>query len=297
VAWAATRKDIRAAIVVGSRARTDHPADEWADLDLGILVERPQRYLKHHGWLRQLGSPLVKYMDPSGVTLHVLFEDGADAGFAFLPANAFKQAVRVLPLVNRFPALFRALPGGLGVRLENELAEAVAYYRRGYRVILDKDGLADRFFSLAPARAPKAPPPTEEEFRELVAHFWFLTVWTAKHLKRGEVWWAKTNGCDGQLKRMLLQMIDWHERGANGWDYDTWEEGRFLEEWADAALVQRLKPTFAHYDPDDVWSALTATMDAFRVLAVETALRLGYPYLRTMDEGVAALVGEIADAR
>ena len=296
VAWAERRPDIRAAIVVGSRARSDHPADEWADLDLGILVERPRRYLMHHGWLRQLGSPLVKYMDPSGVTLHVLFEDGADAGFAFLPANVFKQAVRVLPLVNRFPALFRALPGGLGTRLENELAEAVAYYRRGYRVILDKDGLVERFLSLAPSGAPEAAPPTDEEFRELVSHFWFLTVWTAKHLKRGELWWAKTNGCDGQLKSMLLQMIEWHERGAKGWEYDTWEEGRFLEEWADAALVQQLKATFARYDDADVWSALTATMDVFRELSKDTAVRLGYPYPAKVDAGATRLVAEIIEA-
>ena len=68
--------------------------DEWADLDLGILVEAPQRYLRRHFWLRQPGSPLAKYLDPSGVTLHVLFEDGADAGFGFLPVSTFKQAVR-----------------------------------------------------------------------------------------------------------------------------------------------------------------------------------------------------------
>lgn len=296
VAWAERRPDIRAAIVVGSRARTDHPADEWADLDLGILVERPRRYLKHHGWLRQLGSPLVKYLDPSGVTLHVLFEDGADAGFAFLPANTFRQAVRVLPLMNRFPGLFRVLPGGLGARIENELAEAAAYYRRGYRVILDKDEMAERFFSLAPTVAPRAAPPTEKEFHELVSHFWFLTVWTAKHLKRGDLWWAKSNGCDGQLKSMLLQMIEWHERGAKGWEYDTWEGGRFLEEWAGEKVVAALAPTFAHYEPGDVWHALSATMDAFRSLATDTASQLGYPYPNRMDDGATSLVAEIAEA-
>ncbi|HSP56420.1 MAG TPA: aminoglycoside 6-adenylyltransferase [Dehalococcoidia bacterium] len=296
VAWAERRADIRAAIVVGSRARTDHPADEWADLDVGVLVERPQRYLQHHGWLRQLGSPVVKYKDPTGPSLHVLFEDGADAGFAFLPANAIKQAVRVLPLMNRFPALLRALPAGLGARLESELAGAAAFYRRGYRVILDKDGLAERFLSLAPAGAPQAAQPTEKEFHELVSHFWFVTVWTAKHVKRGELWWAKTNGCDGQLKAMLLQMIEWHERSSKGWDYDTWEGGRFLEEWADKAVVNQLMPAFAHYEAADVWMALKATMDIFRDLATRTSARLGYTYPQKADDGATAFVTQIAAA-
>jgi hypothetical protein len=31
VSWAQARQDIHLALVVGSRARLDHPADEWAD--------------------------------------------------------------------------------------------------------------------------------------------------------------------------------------------------------------------------------------------------------------------------
>jgi len=33
VRWAETRADIRAAVVVGSRARVCQPVDEWADLN------------------------------------------------------------------------------------------------------------------------------------------------------------------------------------------------------------------------------------------------------------------------
>jgi predicted nucleotidyltransferase len=34
---------IRAAVVIGSRARVDHPADEWSDLDVLIfaLIQSP----------------------------------------------------------------------------------------------------------------------------------------------------------------------------------------------------------------------------------------------------------------
>lgn len=32
-AWVQTRLGVRAAMVLGSRARVDHPADEWSDLD------------------------------------------------------------------------------------------------------------------------------------------------------------------------------------------------------------------------------------------------------------------------
>ena len=100
---------------------------------------------------------------------------------------------------------------------------------------------------------------------------------------------AKSCG-DGYLKRLLLQMLEWHARAAYGWDYDTWHGGRFLEQWADPRAVQGLRQAFAYYDEDDVGRALLATMDLFRWLATETAQRLGYPYPAAAEERVTELV-------
>ncbi|MFX1342788.1 MAG: aminoglycoside 6-adenylyltransferase, partial [Promethearchaeota archaeon] len=36
IKWAKTQEHIRLVIVVGSRARTDAPADKWSDLDIVI---------------------------------------------------------------------------------------------------------------------------------------------------------------------------------------------------------------------------------------------------------------------
>ncbi len=44
IRWAQTEDNIRAAVVIGSRARVDHPADEWSDLDLIILADDPEPY-------------------------------------------------------------------------------------------------------------------------------------------------------------------------------------------------------------------------------------------------------------
>ena len=32
--WAAYEDNVRTAVIIGSRARSDHPADEWSDLDI-----------------------------------------------------------------------------------------------------------------------------------------------------------------------------------------------------------------------------------------------------------------------
>lgn len=36
--WAESQSNIRAILVIGSRARRDFPADEWSDLDLAIFA-------------------------------------------------------------------------------------------------------------------------------------------------------------------------------------------------------------------------------------------------------------------
>jgi len=43
VAWGAAREDLRAIAVVGSRAREDHPADPWSDLDVIVVARRLER--------------------------------------------------------------------------------------------------------------------------------------------------------------------------------------------------------------------------------------------------------------
>jgi aminoglycoside 6-adenylyltransferase len=62
VAWANTRPDIRAAIVIGSRARMERPADEWSDLDIIIFTTSPRYYLSSVDWLENIGTPLLNYL-------------------------------------------------------------------------------------------------------------------------------------------------------------------------------------------------------------------------------------------
>ena len=50
-----------------------------------------------------------------------------------------------------------------------------------------------------------------------------------------------------------------------------------MERWADARVVAALPGAFAHYDAEDVRSALFATMELFRWVSRETAERLGLP--------------------
>lgn len=276
IQWAKTEDNIRAAFVIGSRARVDHPADEWSDLDVIILANNPESYWAATDWLHHLGQPWVTFLEPTPdgreFERRVLFEGGLDVDFVPSAAAGFRQM------------LDQGIPP--------DLADII---HRGVRVLVDKDNLWGRVAAMK-VEPPAPQPPPESEFLNVVNDFWYHTVWTAKHLRRGELWWGK-GCCDSYLKDLLRQMLEWHTRAAKGQHTDTWLRGRFLEEWADPRAVAALSEIFAHYNEDDVWRALLATMGLFRWLAIETAELLRYPYPSFGDERATELVREFFDGR
>src|SRR5512140_1492030 len=107
VQWARERADVRAAVVVGSRARRDHPADEWSDLDLIVYITDPQPYACDETWLDEIAEVWARTIDRTrggDPEWLVLFADGVKGDFvlangsaplrAHLPFSPYKNVVR-----------------------------------------------------------------------------------------------------------------------------------------------------------------------------------------------------------
>lgn len=277
VAWAGERDDLRAAVAIGSRVRDDRPADEFSDLDLLLFATDPDAFIDGDDWTRAFGDPILSFVEGTATgdrrERRVLFAGGLDVDFVPLDVSEIE-----------------AMLAGDGV--PDEFADVLG---RGHAFLLDEDGYAERFATLD-LEPPESGPalPTEDEFAERVADFWYHALWSARKLARGELWTAK-GGLDGYAKReCLLPMVEWHARAANGVD-GTWHEGRFLETWADERVLADLEDSFARYDREDVERALLATMDLFRWVARETAETAGYDYPEEADERVSALVSDVLD--
>ncbi|CAG0971934.1 partial Aminoglycoside 6-adenylyltransferase, partial [Gammaproteobacteria bacterium] len=63
--WAQAQADMRAAIVVGSRARIDPPPDEWSDLDLIVFTTDMEKYAADRGWLDRFGPVTIAVLEHS----------------------------------------------------------------------------------------------------------------------------------------------------------------------------------------------------------------------------------------
>ena len=269
IEWAQTQEHIRAAVVIGSRARKSHVADRWSDLDIQTFSTEPSLLIKSEEWVSNFGTPIITFLEPTasgGCERRVLYDNGLDVDFA----------------VDPFEELLRVEKNGITDELAREVANV---YQRGYRVLVDKEKILSKILKQLKAHKITAPGvPKEHEFSERVKDFWYHTIWTAKRLRRQELWEAK-GGLDAYIKyRCILPMIEWHTRVTQGANQDTWFQGRFLEHWADPRIVTGLRDAFAHYDEDDMWHALAGSMNLFRIMAFEVAEQLGYTYPKEADQ-------------
>ena len=264
IAWAESQPDIRAILVIGSRARHDFPADEWSDLDLMVFATDLEKYLSSDDWLDDIGAAwLILPLETGGGHPEriVRFDGLCKVDFVFLLVNDLQRMV--------------------------ESGRLDGIYRRGYYILADKDSLAAQ---LPPS--PFGPPPYERPpkhfFTLAVKWFWHDAVVIASQIRRRNLWFVKFR--DWKMKETLLMMLEWHAHAVHGWDCDTWHAGHFLSEWTDSQTWSELHRSFGQFDAAGSWQALLTTMNLFRRLATETAARLSYPYPTAVDERVTQLV-------
>ncbi len=208
IEWANTRDDIRARTDREiARPHTEPPPDPYGDLDLMIYTADWSAYIQNTDWLGRFGPVWVTIQADIGESrpeLLVLYEGGYKLDFAFDRASKLHEIARM-----------------------DTLPEVLD---RGYRVLVDKDGITARFPALL-EELPPLPPPTPDEFTSTVNTFWYGAVYVAKQIKRDNLWTVKYR--DWTMKQQLLPMLEWHARALRGWDYDTWYEGKLITRWAD----------------------------------------------------------------
>jgi aminoglycoside 6-adenylyltransferase len=235
--WAATRPGVRGAVLVGSQARSEIPADEYSDVDIAIFADDPAALLADTAWLRTFGEPLLTFLEPTAVGGHVerraLFADGLEVDFSVFPVEGVDGLA--------------AAPG------------AAATIVRGYRILHDELGLEELLGGLS------LPDVEARDLAEIGQDFWYHAIWTAKKWRRGEAIVARS--ClEGHLKALLLEAD--RLRASD----DTWHGTRFAENWAAREVVDAWWQATAR-SPGELPDALCRLCDAFAVLSPHDAAR------------------------
>lgn len=261
VEWSSTQPMIAAVIVVGSRARSDHPADDWSDLDLVVFAGETASYLHDPVWLNVFGAIIAAISNSFGQNDRewiALYADGSKLDAAFLSIDP-AAAPTLQAMLDQFPY--------------------PVVLQHGVRVLIDKTHTPVEL-RLPEIAAPELPAPSD--FTALVNRMGLDAIKAAKFIRRHDLWRAKQL-VDCELKQHLLTMLEWHAAVQQD-RRNVWYDGRFLSEWADPQAVAELPATFAAYAAADLQRALFATLELFRRLAHRVAQQLGYAYPIQTDQ-------------
>lgn len=270
-AWSFAQAAIQAVIIVGSRARSAHPADEWSDLDLVVFATDTALYLNDATWLDTFGQVRVASSQPFGQHDRewlALYNDGCKLDAAFLSIDPATTST-LQAMLDAFP-----YPTVL---------------QRGVRILIDKTGSDSAVLRLPLSAAPHVP--TQNEFMALINRMWLDAVKAAKFIRRADLWRAKQL-CDGDLKQHLLTLLEW-QAVVQPERRDIWYDGRFLDEWVDSETRQKLAATFAGYARVDLAHALLATLSLFGQLAQELTARIGLIYPLETDSFISQHIQSI----
>jgi aminoglycoside 6-adenylyltransferase len=269
--WAADHPLVRAVVLESSRAVGLTTLDRFSDYDVLLVVSDVHPFADDNTWQLFFGEPLVRFGDKAEVLGYetyfrlVLYQDHTKIDFAIWPVELLQHVV--------------------------ERQESTELLDWGYRVLVDKDGLAAAL--PAPTRKAYIPTsPTQQQYQALIEEFWWETTYAAKHLWRDELVLFKYNLEVVMKYELLLPMLEWLIELDYGWTWKPGVLGRGLKRALPPDLWSALERTYVGPSIEENWEALLTITALFRRVAQEVGHALGYAYPEELDHGVSAYLEE-----
>jgi len=263
VAWAETDPSIIAVVLTGSRAAVHGWPDRWSDVDVELICDDPAPLIGDDGWLHLFGEVLV-YLN--------LLSEGGEHPTRLV---AYSEGEVDFSLCGR-------------ERITGQAETLVDLYRRGYRVIFDKEGVTE-CLPIPDGRPVPRDPPTADEYEYVVSNFWFEAYHMPGYLAREDLWALKFR--DGTMKKALRKMLEWAALVRDP-DADVRQIGHRMHDWVDPATWSGLHDAFGAFDEPSSRMALMVTIEIFRKTACEVADALGFAYPMEADRKITARLEE-----
>jgi aminoglycoside 6-adenylyltransferase len=246
-----------------------------SDYDINLVIRDVTGWAADRSWINAFGEVLIAYWDP----VETDFETG-------LP-----QSGNIVQYADGLKIDFLLWPVGLLEHLSLE-PSLPAELDAGYRVLLDKDGVASAL--PAPTYSGYTPsPPNRETYLQNVNDFFVGVPYVAKCFVRDEILPAKWV-LDYDMRYVyLLPMLEWRMECDHSWSVSPGVNGRGLKRRLPPDLWNAFEATFAGAGIAENRDALFRMIVFYRRIARDVAAHLGYDYPDDLDRRVTALAREI----
>jgi aminoglycoside 6-adenylyltransferase len=247
--------------------------DLFSDFDVILAVSDIQPFYEDRSWLEDFGRVLVVYRDRKRLE-HGLerfayitqYEDSTKIDFTLCYAKVLSRIAQE-----------KSLPDELDV---------------GYKVLLDKDDLADGLVS--PTYGAHIPSrPSETDYLELIENAFHEATYVVKHLWRDELLPAKYSLDYALKQRNLRRMLEWHMEIDAGWAVKPGAYGKGLKARLAPELWSELEATYVGAGIEENWDALFATLDLLRRVGIEVGEHLGLEYPLELDRRVTTYLRKV----
>ncbi|MDX1675786.1 MAG: aminoglycoside 6-adenylyltransferase [Longimicrobiales bacterium] len=267
--WAKGQPDVRAALLIGSRATPQGARDGYSDHDVILFLDPASRLHRKDDWLEAFGRPLIVLRE---VTEH-RGETVPTRLVQYRGGHRIDFTLSRVDLLHRI-AEQEALPDWLAA---------------GYRVLLDRDG--DAAALRPPSASAYVPrPPTTREYRALVDEFWWETLYVGKYVSRNELLPARYSLETVLRYECLVPMLEWYVQIPREWEQSVGVRGRGLRWLLDLEDRELLDATYAADTLASHRRALDAMIELFRRAARAVARDLGLHYPAILDDETVRLL-------
>jgi len=258
--FVAADPNIRAAVLIGSRANPRVKKDIFQDYDIGCFVENVDAYKTDRTFLEPFGERMLMQIpedmdDPPPANdghygYLMQFTDGNRIDLGFAPVASLSEEPQ----------------GSLT------------------KVLVDKDGIlgdlpppSDKDF------LPKAP--TEKSFDDCCNEFWWVCPYVAKALWREELIHAKSL-LEKIIRPQLMKMVTWYFGIKTGFKKDPGKDAKYIKSDLEPELWLKLEDTYADSRFESTWESIFAMGDLFRTTSQYVANTYGFGYSDQADRRV-----------
>jgi len=247
---------IRAVYMNGSRANPNVKRDIFQDYDIVYVVTETDSFLKDEKWINTFGDLIIMQE----------------------PDKLDKMQGRKVDFSRSYGYLMQFTDGNridLHIQTKEEMYE---FYMEDKLTVqlLDKD-------NCLPAIVPSTDEdywvkkPTYGQYFSRCNNFWWVAPYCAKGLWRNEILY--TNDClNSYVRKDLMTMLSWYVGIQTGFKLSIGKSHKYIKEYLEADLWNKLMKTFNTGDYESAWQALFIACELFEQIAPEVGKQLGFEY-------------------
>lgn len=268
VAWGESQADVRALILTSTRAISNTAIDEFSDYDIIVITsDIHERYTNRH-WQYEFGNVVIDWWDPLTSDAETCLQSAS--GVVYYPGTR-KIDFTLWPI---------EMATNFSTRLSTELDA-------GYRILLDKDGIAANWPS--PSGVGYAVSlPNCEQYRAAVNDFFIGVPYVVTALLRGELLQAKWV-LDYDMRYVyLLPMLEWYAAALHGEPVRLGVNGKGLQKLLPEDIWERMEHTYAGLNLAQNRQALNTMILLFRDVAQHVGLAIACEYPDDLHQRVLA---------